>query len=119
MSDKRDWHREFQDEYAVALAQAVDAAAEEEKIEETRKSFLAAFIHHERGNQSMAVVTAAAQCEEDYTRLTEALIYARKATAAAKARVKFLEMRWETWRTRSSDRRAELRRQEHAQAQQG
>ena len=86
--------------------QAAIAEGEAMRLEKAEKAIFSALVTSMDGPVGKA--EHAARCHERFIVASDEATEARIASGLAKAKVELARMRWETWRTRAANRRAEM-----------
>lgn len=97
---------EFLTECQMILEEAAVAEGEAMRCEKAEKAIFSAIVTSMDGTLGKA--EHAARCNERYIRASEEATAARIAAGLAKAKAELARMRWETWRSRQANRRAEM-----------
>jgi len=97
---------EFLGECQHILDQAAIAEGEAMRAEKAEKAIFSLLVTSMDGPVSKA--EHAARCHERFLAVSEEATNARIACGLAKAKAELARMRWETWRTRAANRRAEM-----------
>lgn len=97
---------EFLTECQMILEEAAVAEGEAMRCEKLEKSIFSAIVTSMDG--ALGRAEHAARCHEKYISASEEATTARIAAGLAKARADLAKMRWETWRSRQANRRAEM-----------
>ena len=105
MSDSFD-DGSFLEEYRVALHSAARLSAQEKNLEDERKRTISGLIS--ASDDPVARAEHAARSHRDVHALDDALAQARLEAAAAQAEAKYMETRYEVWRSRLATYRAKL-----------
>lgn len=105
MSDALD---QFHDDYGVALRRLAKAVAELERAEEARKSlFSELVVEASKDGTAIGKAEHIARASFDYRAASEAVAVARHEKEDAAGNVEWLKTRWETWRSRAANARAD------------
>lgn len=96
----------FIEEYRLALEANARLQAELHRLQEMRKPVFGAVFSSLEG--AVAARENAAYANERYIAHIDVLAEAEEAANLAQAKVKWMDVRFEGWRTRSASKRAEL-----------
>ena len=97
---------EFLEVYRLALEKSARLSAELHRLEEQRKSVLAQIIISLEG--AIALREHHARADARYLEFLERLFQAEEAANLAQATCKWMDVRFEMWRSRNALRRAEM-----------
>lgn len=97
---------QFTHEYGQALEVLAETESRALAIEKRREIMFSEIMNRTEGPVGRAEHVAKAS--DEYRQVTEEYIHAVTARNIAKAKAKAMEVRWETWRTRNANRRAEM-----------
>lgn len=103
------WEMRFEELNQLARRYA-KARAQKEHLEEFKKSKLAILMKkHERdGHKTNAAQEREARADDDYIALLEGLQAATEEAEALRWELELVKLRFETWRTKESTKRAEM-----------
>lgn len=97
---------EFLEQFRLALVEQAQLEPEAKRMDDHRKIVLAEIINHTEG--PVASRPNLAMATERYRRACDDLKAARTKANLADAKVKWMETRFEAWRSRNANKRAEM-----------
>lgn len=103
------WEMRFEELNQLARRYA-KARAQKEHLEEFKKSKLAILMkkHEREGHKTTAAQEREARADADYIALLEGLQVAAEEAEALRWELELVKLRFETWRTKESTKRAEM-----------